>query len=333
MTPSPARAFLAGGSGFVGRGILRRLIADGREVIALAHAPASSRALEEMGATVVSGDLLDTDVLTGAMAGCTVVYNAAGLNAFCLRDPSPLYRVNVEGAVSVVRAASRAGVHRVVHTSSGSTIGEEPGTVGREDSPHRGSFHSDYERSKYEGERAVLAAGERCGVEVVSVNPASVQGPGRTGGTARLLIDYVNGRLKFFVETRLSLVDIDDCSRGHVLAESLGAPGQRYLLSGATLSTREALELVSRLAGINRRVTNLPAAVATGGASLVEAACRMLRKKPPVCREQALAVVHGHTYDGSRATEELGLTYTPVEETFRRTLAWYEEHGYLHPKL
>lgn len=316
----------------MGRGVLGRLLADGRDVVALAHAPESSGPLEEMGATVVTGGLLDTDSLSAAMAGCDVVYNVAGLNAFCLRDPSPLYRVNVEGAVSVVRAASRAGVRRVIHTSSGSTIGEEPGTTGREDSPHRGSFSSDYERSKYEGERAVLAAGERYGIEVVSVNPASVQGPGRTGGTARLLIDYVNGRLKFFVDTRLSLVDIDDCSRGHVLAETRATPGQRYLLSGATLSTREALEMLSRIAGITRRVTNLPASVATGGATVVEAAYHLVRRKPPVCREQALAVVHGHTYDGSRATEELGLAYTPVEETFRRTLAWYEEHGYLHPK-
>ena len=331
MTRPARQVFLTGGSGFVGRGILSALLAEDRQVVALAHRDSSVAPLEALGARVVRGELMDTDGLAEAMSGCEVVYHAAGLNAFCLRDPSPLYRVNVEGAVSVVRAASRAGVRRVIHTSSGSAIGEVPGTTGREDSAHRGSFVSDYERSKFEGERAVRAAGERYGAEVVSVNPASVQGPGRTGGTARLLIDYVNGKLKFFVETRLSLVDIDDCSRGHLLAESRGQAGERYLLSGAALSTREALQMVSRIAGITRRVTTLPPMVATGGAALVEAACRVLRRPPPVCREQAQALLHGHTYDGSRATEDLGLRYTPVEETFRRTLAWYEEHGYLHP--
>src|SRR5437899_1501225 len=102
-----------------------------------------------------------------------------------------------------------------------------------------------------------------------------------------------------------------------------GGPG------GGCLRASEALELVSRLGGVTHRVRTVPPAVATAGAAVVEAGSRLLRRQPPFCREQARALVHGHVYDGSRATRELGLVYTPVEDTLRRTIAWYREHGYV----
>ena len=327
--PPAPKVFLTGGSGFVGRGVLAALVGQGREVVALSRSPAASAGLEALGATPVPGDVLDEAALASGMAGCEVVYHVAGMNAFCLADPSQLFRVNVAGSLTVVRAAARAGVRRIVYTSSASTLGEAPGTVGREDAIHRGVFMSAYERSKFQAELAVLGAGPEHGVEVVSVNPSSVQGPGRTGGTARLLIDYLNGRLKFFVDTTLSLVDIADCSAGHVLAETRGVPGERYVLNGACLSSGEALELLSNVAGVRHRVRTLPRGVAMAGAAAVEGAARLLRKDPPVCREQARAIAHGHRYDGSKASRDLGLVYTPVEETFRRTVEWYVEHGYV----
>ncbi|HLI56495.1 MAG TPA: NAD-dependent epimerase/dehydratase family protein [Actinomycetota bacterium] len=329
--PAAAKVFITGATGFVGRAVLDQLIAAGREVVALARDPASTRRLEAAGATPVPGDVLDEEGLASAIAGCEVVYHVAGLNAFCLRNPAPLYKVNVEGSLAVVRAAARAGARRVVYTSSASTIGEAPGTIGREDSPHRGDFTSDYEHSKAAAEQAVLAAGQKQSIEVVSVNPSSVQGPGRTSGTGRLLIDYLNGRLKFFVDTWLSLIDIADAAAGHLLAETRGRAGERYLLNGACLTSQEALDLLSRVGGVSHRVRTLPPSVAMAGAAAVEAGCRLLHRTPPVCREQARAVAHGHRYDGTRATRELGLSYTPVEETFRRTIAWYRDHGYVGP--
>jgi dihydroflavonol-4-reductase len=130
----------------------------------------------------VRGDVLDPEALGAAMDGCDLVYHAAGANAFCLRDPSPLFEVNVRGSENVVRAAAQAGVRRIVYTSSAATLGEKKGTVASEETPHRGRFLSNYERSKFEAERVVLAAAEETGIEVVSVNPASVQGPGRGSG-------------------------------------------------------------------------------------------------------------------------------------------------------
>jgi dihydroflavonol-4-reductase len=318
---------VTGGTGFLGGELVRNLLSLGRPVRALARSDDGLRRLRELGADPVRGDVLDLGTLRDAMRGCAVVYHAAGLNAFCLRDASPLFEVNVQGSLNAVHAAADSGVGRIVYTSSAATLGEVRGSRGTEASPHRGSFLSSYERSKFEAERAVLAAARSRGIELVSVNPASVQGPGRATGTARLLLDYLNGRLKYVVDSTFSLVDIADCTEGHLLAESRAEPGERYLLSGATLTVLEGVRLLERVAGIEGKVRSLPPTLAMAAATLVEASARLRRKKARVCRELVRTALHGHAYDGSRAARELGLRYTPVEETMRRTIGWFAEEG------
>jgi dihydroflavonol-4-reductase len=316
------RVFLTGGSGLIGGALATHLVERGHELVALARSDAGERALVARGARVVRGDTLDEDAMAAGMAGCALVYHVAGVNTMCPTDPATLFHVNVRGAEAAVRAAARAAVPRVVLTSSAAALGEPAGTIGSEESPHRGSYLSIYERSKHEGEIAASAAARRAGVELVSVNPSSVQGPGRTGGTGRIMVAYLNGRLPAFVDTSVSLVDIADCVEGHLLAAERGVPGERYVLNGATLRSREALDVVAELSGIRHKVRFLPPPVAAVAGGLVEVAYRLRGRQPPVCREMVRTLLHGHRYDGSRAARELGLRYTPVAETFRRTIEW-----------
>jgi dihydroflavonol-4-reductase len=324
-----SRVFVTGGGGVVGRALVERLVARDDEVIALARSDVSARVAESLGARVVRGELLDEDRLLGAMDGCSLVYNVAGINVLCVEDPTPMRLANVDGAVAVVRAAARAGVPRIVHTSSAATIGEPPGTVGREDTPHRGWYLSDYERTKTEGEHAAFAAGRETGVDVVCVNPSSVQGPGRAGGTARFLLAYLDGRLKAFVQTHVSLVDIADCAEGHLLAAQRGVAGERYLLNGIGLPLSEALVLAGEVAGVTRRPRLIPRPAAVAGAYVVEHAFRLVRRRPPICREMVKTLLHGHRYDGSRAERDLGLQYTSARETLLRTVEWARATGLL----
>lgn len=329
MTGEPV--FVTGGSGFVGGALVARLVARGSIVRGLARSTAAAGAIYAAGGVPVPGDLEDVGALTEGMRGCRTVFHAAGLNAMCLRDPAPLFRSNVDGASNVVRAASSAGVERVVHTSSAAAIGEARGTIGREDSPHRGWFLSRYEESKFLAEREVLALGRELGLEVVCVSPSSVQGPGRTGGSARLLLDLLRGRLPI-VDTFVSIVDVDDCAEGHLRAAVAGTPGERYLLSGVTLQTRHAVGLLRAEAGRPHRVRRLPRAAATVAGALGETGGALARRDPPMCRELARTLLHGHRYDGSRAGRELGLEYTSIGETIRRTVDWYEREGHLQPR-
>jgi dihydroflavonol-4-reductase len=322
---------VTGGSGIVGRALLRRLTSDNRRVRALARSNDARDRVAALGAEPVAGDVMDRPALVDAMGGATAVFHSAGVNAFCLRNSSEMFRVNVDGSVNVIRAAADAGVSRLVYTSSAATVGEEQGSVGREDTAHRGWFMSEYERSKYEAEQAVLEEAPRLGVDVVCVNPSSVQGPGRASGTGKVLVAYLRGRLRVFVDVRVSLIDIDDCAEGHVLAEKLGKPGRRYLLNGASLWTNDLLKIVNRMTGLRHSPRILPKRFATAGAITVESLSRLRGRTPPICREMVRTMLHGHHYDGSRATRELGLTYAPVERTIYRTVEWLVEEG-LVPK-
>jgi len=323
---------VTGGTGVVGRPLVERLVADGRDVRALARTQAASDALEALGAKPVHGDVLDAASLKDAVRGCGTVFHVAGLNAMCLRDPGPMYRTNVEGSENVVRAAAAEGVSRVVYTSSASAIGEERGTIGNEDSSHRGRYLSHYERSKHLAERRVLALARELDLDLVCVNPSSVQGPGRSTGSARLLVDVVKGKLPFLVDTTISLVDIRDCTEGHVLAESRGIRLERYVLSGDMITTREAVELLRRIWGRPKRIWWIPPSAAVAGGTAVELAGTIFRRDVPVCREAVRTLLHGHRYDGSKAERELGLLYTPLEETLERTLTWLAERGLVPPR-
>ena len=321
------RSFVTGGSGFIGGALVSRLVQDGDEVVALARSADAAAALAGRGATVAHGHVLDEAALRAGMAGCDRAFHVAGVNTHCPSDPAELLRVNVGGPEAAVRAAAAAGVGRLVLTSSAASLGEAPGTVGDEDTTHRGTYLSVYERSKREGEDAAFAAGRDLGLDVVAVNPSSVQGPGRSSGNGKIVIDYLNGRLKAFVDTYISLVDIRDCVEGHVLAAERGRPGGRYVLNGATITSDEALALLIELSGVKEDVRMLPPVLVRATAAIAEAAYRAGRRTPSMCRARVRTILHGHRYDGSRASRELGLAYTPVPETFRRTIEWAQASG------
>lgn len=324
-----SRVFVTGGTGLIGSALVARLAARGDQVVALARSETAAQALQARGAHPVRGDALDEERLARGMEGCELAFNVAGVNSLCVDDARPMQTVNAQAPVIAVRAAKRAGVARLVHTSSAATIGEPPGTLGNEQTRHRGWYLSTYERTKTEGERAAFAAARELGQDLVCVNPSSVQGPGRTGGTGKFLLAFLDGRLKVFVPTNVSLVDIADCVEGHLLAAERGMAGERYLLSGVTLTISQAFTLAGDVANVRREPRLLPRPLATVAATIVERSFRLARRHPPVCREMVRTLLHGHRYDGSRAERELGLTYTHPRETLRRTVQWAQEQGLL----
>ena len=324
-----SRVFITGGTGLIGTALLTRLLSRGDEVVALARSEAAASVLEARGVRIVRGEAYDEDVLAHGMEGCEHAFHVAGLNSLCVTDPRPMQLLNAAGPAAAVQAAARAGVERLVHTSSAATIGEPAGTIGNEHTPHRGWYLSTYERTKTAGERAAFTAAREVGQDLVCVNPSSVQGPGRTGGTARFLLAFLDGRLKVFVPTNISLIDVVDCVEGHLLAAERGVSGERYLLSGATLTMADALALAGEVAGMRRRPVLLPSRIATIAAAIAERGFKIAGRSPPICREMVRTLLHGHRYDGSRAERELGLRYTEPRDTLRRTMDWARAEGLL----
>lgn len=318
---------VTGGTGVLGGPLVDHLLAEGHQVVALARSKEAAASLERRGATPIIGDVLDPSSLRSLVGGAHWVFHAAGVNEVCSRSPGLMDLVNIEGTRNLLMACRDAGVGRLIHTSSAAAIGERRGTIGTEASRHRGVYLSRYERSKHLSERVLLE--EAGGLDVVVVNPSSVQGPGRSSGTAKLILDVLGGRLPFLVETKVSIVDVEDCARGHVLAAERGVAGERYILSGASFGMAEGIGILAEVTGRRLRPRFVPGWVATAVATAVELGARSSGRRAAICREMVRVLRAGHVYDGSRATRDLGLVYTPLETTIRRTVAWFREQGLL----
>ncbi len=322
-----AEAFVTGGSGLVGGQLLEALANNGVSTRALARSDTASCVVGSHGAESVRGDLFDTSALKEGMWGVEVVYHLAGVNETCSRDPGLMERTNIEGTRAVVRAAAAAGVRRVVYTSSAAAIGERSGMIGVEHTVHSGEYVSQYARSKHLAEIAAFVEADRLCVDLVAVNPSSVQGPGRASGSAKFLLRVLNAKRPLLVDTTLSIVDMSDCITGHINAATYGKPGERYILSGATISVSEAVHLLSVAAGreisprwVSMGFTRTVGKAAAGLASIV-------RPSLGVCPELIATLLHGHSFDGSKAARDLRFTYTGVSDTILRTVRWFVEEG------
>ncbi len=321
--------FVTGGSGFIGGALIERLVADGHGVTALARSEAAATAVATAGATPATGDLADVDLLAEAMGGAEHVYHVAGVNEMCPRSEMAMFQANVQGTRNVVAAAAKAGVDRVVYTSSAVVLGEAAGTLGTEESEHRGRYLSTYERSKHEAELVAFTAAEHHDVDVVAVNPSSVQGPGRVGGSARIFLYALRSQRPWLFDTTLSIVDIDDCVDAHLLAAERGRPGDRYVVSGAALSVGDAVRLLNEVADVRTAPRMIPRSVVRTIALPMSYLLRFVPTSTRVCPDLIRVLLHGHTYDGSKAVDELGLVYTPIAETLRKTVEWYRTEGLL----
>jgi dihydroflavonol-4-reductase len=321
-----APVLVTGGSGFVGGAVLDHLVAAGVGVRGLARSDAAAVVVSDRGAIPVPGDLSDRVELAAAMSGCALVFHVAGVNTMCPADPGVMYRTNVDDVRTVVVAAADAGVRRVVLTSSAAAIGEPEGVVADEATPHIGSFMSHYARSKYLGERAFFESASRLGIEGVAVNPSSVQGPGRAGGSTLLLRHALNTGRPVAVETMLSIVDVDDCARAHLLAAIRGAAGSRYLISGASITVSEAVAVLGEITGRPISPFMVPRSLALMAYPLV-AVVGLAGGDGPMCVEMLRTLLHGHRFDASRSIDELSMSYTPIGETFARTVEWLAKEG------
>jgi nucleoside-diphosphate-sugar epimerase len=319
----PNSVFLTGATGVVGGAVLDALVRRNDVVTALVRSTDGAKLVRERGATAVVGDITEPVGLADAMWGASTVFHVAGVNEGCPSDIRHMDAVNIGGAESVVEAAAAAGVGRVVLTSSVAAIGEAEGMIGTERTRHSGTYVSAYARSKHLGEVVARRTAERLGIDLVVVNPASVQGPGRSTGSAELIRRVLGSTRPWLVDVAVSIVDIDDCTSGHLLAAERGVSGERYIVSGATITVAEAVDIISDVAETDIRPRWLaPSLVRTFGLPLSR-----LVPSPKICPDLVRTLLHGHRYDNAKSRHDLGLVYTPVRDTFRRTIDWFRSEG------
>ena len=323
------RVLVTGATGFVGGNLVRTLVDRGYDVRALVRRNSNTLALENLGVEEALGDLRDRVSIAKALKGCQGVFHCAAMYTFWSRDPSEVYRVNVEGTKVIFEEAERAGVERAVYTSTVSTIGLPKKGLGTEDTQLRPQdLVGHYKKSKYLGEQEALAA-TRNGLPVVVVNPAAPIGPWdvKPTPTGGIVLDFLRRKLPVYIGTGMNVIDVEDVAMGHVLAMEKGVPGQRYILGHRNMTLLEVLLTLEAITGVRAPRVRIPInlIILLGMIDyLIEG--KLLKRKPRIPLEGMRVAKKPMYVSSAKAVRELGLPQSPVEEALEKAVRWFRDH-------
>lgn len=313
---------VTGGSGFLGSRIARALVERGDDVRLTVRATSPRDNLAGLDAEVVTADVLDRRAVRRALQDVDRVFHAAGANG--LRAPADdLFRTNVDGTEVVLSEALRAGVERVVHTSSIAAIGPAPrGSTADESQPFRaGRLGIPYLNSKREAENVCLRHAAQ-GLPVVIVNPGHVFGAGDVHRSSTEIVRRVLRReIPFYVDGAINIVDVADVARGHLLAEEKGEVGERYILGNRNFTLDRLFADLGRVGGVEPPAIKLPLPVA-------QAFVRGLGAVPgrsAITELELLGAAQWWAFRSTKARRELGWQPSPHEDTLETTVAWYRD--------
>lgn len=346
-------AFVTGATGFLGSHVARALAEQGAELRLLVRPTSDPRNIEGLNADRVVGDLRDSASFEKAVSGCDAVFHVAADYRLWVRDPAEMYRSNVEGTRSLLDAARKLGVRRVVYTSSVATMGfnsnhaaaevrsawtgegagPNTGTVADEDSPVTlADMIGPYKRSKFMAEQVAIEAA-KSGLDVVIVNPTTPIGERdiKPTPTGRIVVDFLKKKFPAYVETGLNLVDATECARGHIQALEKGRSGERYILGGENLTLKQILDRLAAITGLKSPTVKLPYAFAFATGVVDEMVTGRLLSREPRATIDAVRMGRKMMFvTSAKAERELGWRTLPVEAALRRSVDWFRANGYVN---
>jgi dihydroflavonol-4-reductase len=327
------KAFVTGATGFLGSHVARVLAEQGADLRLLVRSSSNLKNLEGLKSETVVGDLRDPASLEMAMAGCDTVFHVAADYRLWVRDPREMYRSNVEGTRSILSAARKNGVQRVVYTSSVATVGfTGDGHPADEDSPVSvADMIGHYKRSKFMAEQVAMEAG-RGGMHVVTVNPTTPIGEQdvKPTPTGRIVVDFLKRKFPAYVETGLNLVDATVCARGHLAALEKGKTGERYILGGENLTLKQILDKLGKITGLPSPKIKLPYFFAFAAGVVDEAITGGILRREPRATVETVRMGKKKMFASSdKAERELGWKIVPVDDALQRAVDWFRANGYV----
>jgi len=325
-------AFVTGATGFLGSHVARVLAEQGAQLRLLVRPASDLRNIADLNAERVEGDLRDPASIERALAGCDALFHVAADYRLWVRDPEQMYRSNVEGTRSLIEAARKQGVRRIVYTSSVATMGfSSNGTLADENSPvSLDDMIGHYKRSKFMAEQVAFEAAHS-GVDVVVVNPTTPIGERdlKPTPTGRIVVDFLKRKFPAYVDTGLNLVDATECARGHIRALEKGRTGERYILGGENLTLKQILDRLGAITGLPSPRVKLPYVFALAAGVVDETVTgRILGREPRATIDAARMGRKKMFITSAKAERELGWRSVPVDDALRRSVEWFRANGY-----
>ncbi len=320
--------FITGATGFIGTQLCKHLASEGHTVHALYRAESKTTELNNVqGVMLFKGNIMDLNSLQPAMEGCDGVFHLAAFAKPWHKDSKTFYRLNVQGALNVFQTAKNTSVKRVVFTSTAGVISPSNGIPSDEKTNRSIAYSTHYDRSKADAEEKAIWFSEN-GLEVVTVNPSRVYGPGLlsdSNGVTKMIKMYLKGKFRLLPGNGQSIgnyVFIDDVIEGHIKAMQHGQSGERYILGGDNASFIEFFDLLSDITGKDVKMYKIPIWVMNMAAKFMELRASLTGKPPLITPPWVQKYLYNWETSSNKAIQELGYKPTKLEDGLAETVDW-----------
>ncbi len=325
------RIFITGGTGFIGKQLVRRMAETNHEIYCLARKTSNIAEMEKMGAKIVFGDVQDRESLLRGMQRCDWLFNLANLYSFWEPDKSAYRKVNVIGTQNVMECAMQAGISKIIHVSSVATYGKPLDSPFTEKSAVGPARFSQYAQTKYEGDLIAWKMFKEKKLPLVVIFPAVVLGSGDVSLAGQSIGRLIHKKLpaRSFNSKTVTYVHVNDVAEAILkAAEKPDNIGEKYIVGDTRLSFDEFYNMISKLSGVRKPLMVIPDWLTMLSSEILTFLSDIM-KVPPLMGLAADALRtsnNGFKADGSKALRELGITYTPVSKAIEDEIAWYRSN-------
>jgi nucleoside-diphosphate-sugar epimerase len=321
------RAFVTGGTGFLGRNLVEQLVTEGWQVTTLHRTTSDLSEIRRLLVDLVAGDLTDPASLTRVLPPAVdAVFHVAADTSVWARNDHRQTRVNVAGTRHIVEAALARCARRFVHTSTWNVYGLEQGAIS-EGSPQLGATSwINYDRSKFLAEEEVRRGIAR-GLDAVIINPAHILGRYDRRGWARLIIAAHERWLPGVPSGVGTFCHAEAVARAHIAAFARGRTGQNYLMSGVDASFLELFEVINQVTGARVPLRTLPP-ILFRLAARIDTAVAALSGRGPEATLEGVAIATARARVASdRAERELGYRPSALATMVEDSWTWLRQAG------
>ncbi|HLH12811.1 MAG TPA: hopanoid-associated sugar epimerase [Methylovirgula sp.] len=324
---------VTGASGFVGSAVALALATTGFKVRALVRPTSPRLNLKGLDVEIAEGDMRDRESVARALCGARYLMHVAADYRLWAPDPAEILVSNREGTRTIMHAALKAGIERIVYTSSVATLAVTTnGECIDETKPLSGEKAiGTYKKSKVAAEEVVARMIAEEHLPAVIVHPSTPIGPRdvKPTPTGRIIIEAACGRMPGYVDTGLNLVHVDDVAAGHIAALKHGRIGEHYILGGQNVGFAAMLADIAALSGRRPPRLCVPRNLLYPLAFVAEARARRTGREPFLTRDGLAMSKYQMFFTSAKAERDLGYRARPYREGLADALAWFRQHGYV----
>ncbi|MBK7177866.1 MAG: NAD-dependent epimerase/dehydratase family protein [Chloroflexi bacterium] len=320
------KAFVTGGTGFIGQRVIQKLLARGYQVYAVARSANSAQVLADQGCTVVHGDITDTESMREGMAGSDVVFHMAAWYDYDPKAALQAEAINVGGTRKVLRLAHELGIPKIIYTSTVAVFGDTHGQLVDETFYQGGPFLSEYDRTKWLAHYKVALPLIEKGAPIIIVMPGVVYGPGDTSLIGTMMKMFYQGLPALpGPDLMLTFAHVDDIAEGHILAAEKGKIGESYVLAGPAIPLGEMVDFWAHLTNKPAPLLRIPSQFVKPFSPLVGAVGNVVPLPPAFSREAINLLGATYIARADKARAQLGWETRPLQIGMQETFNWIAE--------